>query len=101
MGTFKTENHSKPVYKKDSQVHGLDVMIYYWDDRDGPNFCGWWFGPKVGGDQVWAYHPDKSAKEPPKEGWKVPYDGQVDLSFKVDKEERKKQDGNKKKQDEA
>ena len=29
------------------QVNGLDVMLYFWDDRDGPDFCGWWFGPKV------------------------------------------------------
>ena len=26
-----------------------DVLIYFWDDRDGPDFCGWWFGPHVGG----------------------------------------------------
>lgn len=25
----------------------LEVLIYYWDERDGPNFHGWWFGPKV------------------------------------------------------
>ena len=28
------------------EVNGLDVMLYYWDERDGPDFCGWWFGPK-------------------------------------------------------
>ena len=27
----------------------MDVMLYFWDDRDGPDFCGWWFGPKVRG----------------------------------------------------
>ena len=51
--------------------NGLDVQLYYWDDRDGASFCGWWFGPKVGGDQVWAYHPSSSATTPPKTGWKV------------------------------
>ena len=59
------------------------------DDRDGPDFCGWWFGPKVpafllllaasrralrsgqvGGDQVWAYHSEK-APTPPLSGWKA------------------------------
>merc|ERR1712087_347083 len=70
------------------QVHGLDVMIYFWDDRDGPNFCGWWFGPKVGGDQVWAYHPDKSAPVPPSNGWKVPYDGPEDTTMKIDEKRR-------------
>ena len=29
-----------------------EVMLYYWDDRDGSDFSGWWFGPKVGGDQA-------------------------------------------------
>merc|ERR1719428_786367 len=77
------ENHGKPVYKKDQQVNGLDVLIYFWDDRDGPNFGGWWFGPKVGGDQVWAYNPNKASPTPPGQGWKVPYDGPVDPTFAV------------------
>merc|ERR1719247_2653924 len=77
------ENHGKPAYKKDGQVNGLDVMTYYWDERDGPGFCGWWFGPKVGGDQVWAYHADKNAAMPPQSGWKVPYDGPVDTTFQI------------------
>lgn len=78
--TLNGQNHGKPTYKKDSQVNGLDVQLYFWDERDGPNFCGWWFGPKVGGDQVWAYHPSK-VTTPPKSGWKVPYDGPIDTTF--------------------
>eukprot|EP00928_Gymnodinium_smaydae_P001301 TRINITY_DN1048_c1_g2_i2.p1 TRINITY_DN1048_c1_g2~~TRINITY_DN1048_c1_g2_i2.p1 ORF type:complete len:249 (+),score=51.92 TRINITY_DN1048_c1_g2_i2:53-748(+) len=83
--TVAGENHQRRTYKRDAQVNGLDVMVYFWDERDGANFCGWWFGPKVGGDQVWAYHPDKSAQTPPLAGWKVPYDGPVDgtLSLSV------------------
>merc|ERR1712014_431654 len=69
--------------KRTEQANGLDVMVYFWDDRDGAKFGGWWFGPKVGGDQVWAYHPDKSAQTPPKNGWKVPYDGPVDATFVI------------------
>jgi len=84
-GSFQLagENHGKPAYKKDGQVNGLDVMTYFWDERDGPGFCGWWFGPKVGGDQVWAYHNDKTAAMPPQTGWKVPYDGPVDQTFVI------------------
>lgn len=78
-----TENHGRPVYRKDRKFNDLDVMLYYWDERDGPNFCGWWFGPKVGGDQVWAYQPDRSQLNPPPSGWKVPYDGDVDQTFAV------------------
>merc|ERR1719379_2426248 len=59
----------------------VSVLIYFWDDRDGPSFGGWWFGPKIGGDQVWAYHPDKTSQTPPKSGWKVPYDGPVDATM--------------------
>jgi len=83
-GTFTLagENHGKPAYRKDQQVNGLDVMLYFWDERDGPNFCGWWFGPKIGGDQVWAYHASHT-QTPPTGGWKVPYDGPVDPSFVI------------------
>ncbi|CAJ1345575.1 unnamed protein product [Effrenium voratum] len=62
--TASGQNHGRPTYKKDTQVNGLDVQLYYWDDRDGASFCGWWFGPKVGGA-------------------KVPYDGPVDHSFAI------------------
>jgi len=79
----QTRNHGKPVYKRTSQANGLDVMLYYWDDRDGPPWCGWWFGPKVGGDHIWAYHPKAVGNIPPSSGWKVPYDGPVDSTFRV------------------
>eukprot|EP00928_Gymnodinium_smaydae_P018940 TRINITY_DN17215_c0_g4_i3.p1 TRINITY_DN17215_c0_g4~~TRINITY_DN17215_c0_g4_i3.p1 ORF type:complete len:1055 (+),score=289.79 TRINITY_DN17215_c0_g4_i3:128-3292(+) len=88
--SLHSENHGRPVYKKKERVHDLDVMIYYWDDRDGPNFCGWWFGPKVGGDQVWAHQPDKDLKVPAA-GWKVPYDGPVDSTFKIEAKEKQRQ----------
>eukprot|EP00928_Gymnodinium_smaydae_P079678 TRINITY_DN63543_c0_g1_i1.p1 TRINITY_DN63543_c0_g1~~TRINITY_DN63543_c0_g1_i1.p1 ORF type:complete len:885 (+),score=316.92 TRINITY_DN63543_c0_g1_i1:71-2725(+) len=81
--SLAAENHGRRAYKRDAMVNGLDVMIYFWDERDGPNFCGWWFGPKIGGDRVWAYHPDKAAQTPPLNGWKVPYDGPVDASFQI------------------
>jgi len=83
-GTYSqySENHQQAVYRRSEQVNGLDVLVYYWDDRDGPNFCGWWFGPKVGGDQVWAYNSERSMT-PPSTGWRVPYDGPVDGTFSV------------------
>ena len=66
----------RPYYQKDEKFNDLDalrrvsagspsqvlpttssrqswqVMLYFWDDRDGSDFAGWWFGPKVGGDQA-------------------------------------------------
>eukprot|EP00931_Biecheleriopsis_adriatica_P032574 TRINITY_DN18_c0_g1_i2.p1 TRINITY_DN18_c0_g1~~TRINITY_DN18_c0_g1_i2.p1 ORF type:complete len:1027 (-),score=405.02 TRINITY_DN18_c0_g1_i2:107-3187(-) len=85
--TLSGANHNKPVYKKDQQVNGLDVMLYFWDERDGANFSGWWFGPKVGGDQVWAYQPLRTTQTPPRTGWKVPYDGPVDQSMSLSPKE--------------
>merc|ERR1719271_1006794 len=70
-------NHGKPVYKREG------VLIYFWDDRDGETYNGWWFGPKVGGDQVWAYNANKASPMAPQSGWQVPWDGQVDSSLKL------------------
>jgi len=75
--TTKDSNHGRPVYKKESAPGSVSVLIYYWDERDGPNFSGWWFGPKVGGDQVWAYNNQRSSAAPPSSGWRVPWDGPV------------------------
>ena len=49
-----------------------------------PAFVVGGLGPKVGGDQVWAYHPSSSATTPPKTGWKVGRCARVGnhLSFK-------------------
>jgi len=77
------QNHGHPVYRKVGRQEGnIDVLIYFWDDRDGASFCGWWFGPKLGGDQVWAYNPERAAA-PPSTGWRIPYDGPVDQSLQV------------------
>merc|ERR1712093_861705 len=62
---------------------GVNVLIYYWDERDGDDVCGWWFGPAVGGDQVWAYHPSRAALTPPPSEWNVPHDGAIDGKFRV------------------
>merc|ERR1719379_2941169 len=76
-------NHGKVVYKKNEKAKGLDVLIYFWDDRDGPELCGWWFGPNVGGDQVWAYHPSRASATPPASEWNVPHDGPIDPTFRI------------------
>ena len=76
-------NHGKPFYKKEGPQGSVSVLIYFWDDRDGASFSGWWFGPKVGGDQVWAYNGSKSSAMPPLSGWKVPWDGPEDQSLRI------------------
>ncbi|CAK0831012.1 unnamed protein product [Prorocentrum cordatum] len=49
------------------------VFMYYWDERDGPEFSGWWFGDALGGSQVWARAPS-TGQTPPRTGWKIPWD---------------------------
>jgi len=73
-------NHGRPIYEKPGPK--FSVFIYYWDLRDGEGSNGWWFGPKVGGDEVWAYSPEDSDLPPPK-GWCVPWDGDLDSAMRL------------------
>uniref|UniRef100_A0A7S0A754 Uncharacterized protein n=1 Tax=Pyrodinium bahamense TaxID=73915 RepID=A0A7S0A754_9DINO len=75
----KGVNHGRKVYMKahDKAVADyVDVLLYYWDSRDGPSFEGWWFGNTLGGTQVWSHCKD-SGLLPPGAGWKIPWDGPV------------------------
>lgn len=69
-------NHGRKYFKKMQKIKGhedISVFLYYWDQRDGVDFGGWWFGDQLGGSQVWAranFHGDK----PPRLGWKIPWD---------------------------
>jgi hypothetical protein len=70
------ENHGKTYYKKLQRIPGheaIDVYLYYWDERDGADYSGWWFGDQLGGVQVWAKCSSKSPT-PPRTGWKIPWD---------------------------
>ena len=75
-------NHGRKVFQKVMYCptptgHAVvTVMLYYWDSRDSPDFEGWWFGNTVGGKQVWA-HCKASSLQPPRSGWKVPWNGAV------------------------
>lgn len=79
LGDFveTSNNHGRPVYHKAQKPNVKDsaqVFLYYWDDRDGAESAGWWFGDQVGGTQVWSRAMSDS-KAPPREGWKIPWDG--------------------------
>ena len=81
--TLQERNHDRPVFRKDEKFGKGDVMLYFWEDKESPDFSGWWFGTLIGGDEVWAFHPDTSAKSPPMSGWQCPFDGPVDKSIEV------------------
>mmetsp|Transcript_38101 Transcript_38101/g.89254 ORF Transcript_38101/g.89254 Transcript_38101/m.89254 type:complete len:2003 (+) Transcript_38101:126-6134(+) len=71
-------NHGCKVYRKPAGkgADAVDVFLYYWDASDGPSFQGWWFGNQVGGTQVWS-HCASDTSSPPRNGWKVPWDGNI------------------------
>eukprot|EP00930_Biecheleria_cincta_P047417 TRINITY_DN32870_c0_g1_i1.p1 TRINITY_DN32870_c0_g1~~TRINITY_DN32870_c0_g1_i1.p1 ORF type:complete len:2068 (-),score=548.13 TRINITY_DN32870_c0_g1_i1:205-6408(-) len=72
----KGENHGKPFYQKLQRIDGhedVSVFLYWWDNRDGEEFSGWWFGDQVGGSNVWARN-ESNAEVPPMIGWRVPWD---------------------------
>lgn len=80
-------NHGRKVFQKTQQpsasgARALDVLVYYWDDRDGDKYEGWWFGNKLGGSQVWAHCKD-SSDTPPLVGWQVPWNGYMRPEFAV------------------
>lgn len=71
-------NHGRKYYQKMQAIPGhaeIKVFLYWWDDRDGKEFSGWWFGDKLGGTQVWARCPTPSVM-PPRVGWLIPWDAQ-------------------------
>jgi len=79
-------NHGRKFFKK-TPVPGqeaVDVFMYYWDNRDGPAFEGWWFGNQLGGTQVWS-HCAGNSMTPPQNGWKIPWDGAVRPTLVVEK----------------
>lgn len=75
-------NHGKTTFRKSDRWEGLDVVIYYWED-EVPRLCGWWIGPSIGTDQVWAYHPSRIGSSPPTDEWSVPHDAAVDPNFRI------------------
>eukprot|EP00927_Polykrikos_kofoidii_P065247 TRINITY_DN61029_c0_g1_i1.p1 TRINITY_DN61029_c0_g1~~TRINITY_DN61029_c0_g1_i1.p1 ORF type:complete len:954 (-),score=171.61 TRINITY_DN61029_c0_g1_i1:68-2518(-) len=67
-------NHGKPAYQK--EVFGesdIRIFLYYWDESDGEEFSGWWFGDEVGGIQVFA-RIRAHTPQPPHAGWRIPWD---------------------------
>ena len=62
------ENHGFPMYK--SIAEDKPSFIYYWDERNGPQFQGWWIGPEVGCADYFAYNATV-VRFPPHVGWYV------------------------------
>ena len=49
---------------------------------------GWWFGPEVGGEEVWAHNPGSPTSTwPPTRGWRVLHSGVMDPQLTVTRAE--------------
>ena len=80
-------NHAKPVYLEEKDPGTpWDVLIYYWDKRDGARYSGWWFGSSVGGNQVWA-RSGNDGPMPPRGGWAIPWTTSPREDFEVTEHE--------------
>jgi len=72
-------NHSRAVYRRIEPRSDSRVLLYYWDDRHGEDQRGWWFGPEVGGEEVWVHNASPSTGAlPPTRGWRVLHSNVID-----------------------
>jgi len=78
---FVMQNHGKPAFKHRSE----QLYVYYWDERDGLQWRGWWLGPHVGGAAVWSFNADSKGTldVPPGQGWRVPWSGPKNTIVRV------------------
>jgi len=89
-GTYApfSNNHHRAVYRRVDPKTDSNVLLYYWDERDGEEQRGWWFGPEVGGEEVWAHNAGTpTSTVPPARGWRILHSGNVDPALTVTKVE--------------
>ena len=46
-------------------------FLYYWDDRDGDDWAGWWLTPHAIGDDRYVLHGAERTLLPHREGWRA------------------------------
>ena len=46
-------------------------FLYYWDDRDGDDWAGWWLTPHAIGDDRYVLHNAERTLLPHREGWRA------------------------------
>jgi len=71
VGTYRGRRYFQKLQKIPGH-EGIKVFLYYWDNRDGQDLSGWWFGDQLGGLQVWA-RANSHGPMPPRVGWKIPW----------------------------
>ena len=62
---IRSREGGRAVYVR--QGGAFPAFMYRWDEGHDEH-RGWWVGPEVGSEQVWAYNP-KTLHLPPRVGW--------------------------------
>ena len=71
-GTYSPhgEHHARTFYMKKNPADNVNVFLYYYDEREGPQHAGWWFGPKIADEHIWAFS-NVTSPTPPVGPWHV------------------------------
>lgn len=66
-------HHGRNFYIQETpDGFGRQACIYFWDERNGDEQCGWWLGFELTNARVFAaYNPEKSSQHPPNSNWSV------------------------------
>ena len=72
-------HHGRPMH---SRLGKHQVDLYFWDERNGADWQGWWLG--IRGNPNMAYGKSDSVEHvPPRYGWRVPYSGPIDNTITI------------------
>lgn len=77
-GDYKSgiKSHGRTTYQKGNGP--AKICVYYWSPNDGMQ--GWWIGPEINGDEIWARNPSSSLT-PPEKGWFAPWEAKSPSPF--------------------
>jgi len=75
-GRYKLCNgphHGRNFYSQEiPDGFGRRACIYFWDERDGDEQCGWWLGFELTHGRVFAaFNTDRASITPPNSNWSV------------------------------
>ena len=69
-------HHGKDMWSKKDDGEQEFVMLF-WDDRDGPDWNGWWLVAAANKDMVYARHANAATATPPTFGWLSPWNSTI------------------------
>ena len=84
IGTY--QDHK--LFERISDGGTNTAYLYHWKQQNGHLPTGWWFGPAIGGDSVWAFHPATNGDAlpyglPPASGWVTLTENQTGIPIRA------------------